>query len=106
MTHDPYDTDNRIATGKQPEDSYIRRPFGTGYGRSGIAFLIFGIVAVLLIGFAMFGGSSTNTANAPNTTVAESPQVQPEQPAQPAQPAQPEQPQAPATNNTTGTTNQ
>lgn len=100
MTHDPYDTDNRIATGTTPENEYVRRPYGTGYGGSGIAFLIFGVVAVLLIGFAMFGGYSTNTVNAPNTTVAESPQVQPEQPAQPQPQTQP-----PATNNT-GTTNQ
>ena len=94
MTLDPYDTDNRIATGTTPEDPYSRRP----YGGSGIAFLIFGVVAVLLIGFAMFGASPTNTVNAPTTTVAEqsAPQVQPEQPAQP---------QAPATNNTS-TTNQ
>ena|SRR5688572_27782849 len=98
MTLDPYDTDNRIATGATPEDPYVRRPYGAGYGGSGIAFLIFGVVAVLLIGFAMFGASPTNTVNAPTTTVAEqsAPAVQPEQPAQP---------QPPATNNT-GTTNQ
>ena len=40
MTHGPYDTDNRIATGSTPEESYVRRPYGTGYGGSGIAFLI------------------------------------------------------------------
>ena len=45
MTHDPYDTDNRIATGTTPENDYVRRPYGTGYGGSGIAFLIFGVVA-------------------------------------------------------------
>jgi hypothetical protein len=98
MTHDPYDTDNRIATSSTPEEPYVRRPYGTGYGGSGIAFLIFGVVAVLLIGFAMFGGyPSRDTVTGPTTNVAEqSPQVQPQQPAEP---------QAPATNNT-GTTNQ
>ena len=99
MTHDPYDTDNRIATGSTPEENYVRRSYVTGYGGSGIAFLIFGVVAVLLIGFALFGGyRSVNTANIPPTTTMaqqqSAPQVQPEQPATP---------QAPANN--TGTTN-
>ena len=105
MTHDPYDTDNRIATGATPEDPYVRRPYGAGYGGSGIAFLIFGVVAVLLIGFAMFGGSRTDTVNAPTTTVAEQSATQPEQPVPQVQPEQPAQPQAPAADST-GTTNQ
>jgi hypothetical protein len=96
MTHDPYDTDNRIATGTTPEDPYVRRPYGAGYGGSGIAFLIFGVVAILLIGFAMFGGYPTSdTVNAPATT------NMAEQSAPQAQPEQPAQPQAPANNTTT-----
>jgi hypothetical protein len=100
MTHDPYDIDNRTTTGatNPPEDPYIRSRMGYGNG-SGIAFVIFGVVAVLLIGFAMFGGYSDNsTVSKPQTTAEQqAPQVvQPEQPA----PA----PAAPST--TTGSTNQ
>ena len=88
MTHDPYDT-NDPASRVTPGDSYTRRPYGTGYGGSGIAFVIFGVVAVLLIGFAMFGGNPGNeTVTAPQTTTEQAPQAQPEQPApQPAAPA-------------------
>ncbi|HEY7764998.1 MAG TPA: hypothetical protein VIB38_08400 [Aestuariivirgaceae bacterium] len=96
MTHDPYDTENR--TRVPPEDAYNRRPYGSGYGGSSIAFVIFGVVAVLLIGFAMFGGYPDNdTVTAPATT-------EPTTEVQPAQPAAPE-PAAPADNNA-GTTNQ
>jgi hypothetical protein len=102
MTLDPYDTDNRTATGPAtPEDPYVKRPYGSAYGGSGIAFVIFGVVAVLLIGFAMFGGSPDNaTLNAPQTTAIEQvPQ------AQPPQPATTPETTAPATNDT-GSTNQ
>jgi hypothetical protein len=83
MTHDPYDTTDRTDTGSvTPGDSYTRRPYGAGYGGSGIAFVIFGVVAVLLIGFAMFGGSpGTDTVPAPTATTEQVPQAQPEQPA-------------------------
>jgi hypothetical protein len=95
MTHDPYDIDNRTTAGSNPpEDPYVRsRSDG-----SGIAFVIFGVVAVLLIGFAMFGGYSDNSkVTGPQTTAQQQvPQAQPEQP----QPA----PAAPST--TTGSTNQ
>jgi hypothetical protein len=96
MTHDPYDIDNRTTTGTTPpEDPYIRSRTGYGNG-SGIAFVIFGVVAVLLIGFAIFGGYSDNNAiTTPQTTAQQQvPQVQPAQPA----------PAAPSTN--TGSTNQ
>ncbi|MGH6874884.1 MAG: hypothetical protein ACREDW_07690 [Aestuariivirgaceae bacterium] len=98
MTHDPYDIDNRTTTGTNPpEDPYIRSRTGYGSG-SGIAFVIFGVVAVLLIGFAMFGGySDNNSVSTPQTTTTE----------QQAPQAQPEQPQpAPAAPSTTGSTNQ
>ena len=98
MTHDPYDIDNRTTVGSNPpEDPYIRSRTGYGNG-SGIAFVIFGVVAVLLIGFALFGGySDNNTVSTPQITAQqEAPQVQPAQP----QPA----PAAPST--TTGSTNQ
>jgi hypothetical protein len=95
MTHDPYDVDNRNPVGSTPpEDPYTRSRMGYGNG-SGIAFVIFGVVAVLLIGFAMFGGySDTDTVSTPQTTTTQ--QQAPEQP----QPA----PAAPST--TTGSTNQ
>jgi hypothetical protein len=95
MTHDPYDIDSRTTAGSNPaEDPYIRSRTGYGNG-SGIAFVIFGVVAVLLIGFALFGGySDNNTVSTPQTTAQQ--QAQPELP----QPA----PAAPST--TTGTTNQ
>ena len=96
MTHDPYDIDNQTTAGSNPpEDPYIRSRTGYGNG-SGIAFVIFGVVAVLLIGFALFGGySDNNTVTAPQTTaLQQAPQVQPAQPA----------PAAPSTN--TGSTNQ
>jgi hypothetical protein len=95
MTHDPYDIDNRTTAGSNPpEDPYIRSRTGYGNG-SGIAFVIFGVVAVLLIGFALFGGySNNNTTSTPQITAQQ--QAQPEQP----QPA----PAAPST--TTGSTNQ
>jgi hypothetical protein len=83
MTLDPYDTDNRKTTDPAaPEDPYMRRPYGSAYGGSGIAFVIFGVVAVLLIGFAMFGGSPDNASvTAPQTTATEqAPQAQPPQP--------------------------
>lgn len=94
MTHDPYDIDNRTTAGSNPpEDPYIRSRTGYGNG-SGIAFVIFGVVAVLLIGFALFGGySDNNTVSTPQTTAQQQAQPQP-------QPA----PAAPST--TTGTTNQ
>jgi hypothetical protein len=94
MTHDPYDIDNRSTAGSNPpEDPYIRSRTGYGNG-SGIAFVIFGVVAVLLIGFALFGGNSdNNTVSTPQTTAQQQAQPQP-------QPA----PAAPST--TTGTTNQ
>jgi hypothetical protein len=96
MTLDPYDADNRTTTDPAaPEDPYVRRPYGSAYGGSGIAFVIFGVVAVLLIGFAMFGGASDNaTVTAPQTTATE--QVQ--------QPAATPQPAAPATDS--GSANQ
>jgi hypothetical protein len=95
MTHDPYDIDNRTTAGSNPpEDPYIRSRTGYGNG-SGIAFVIFGVVAVLLIGFALFGGYSDNSRiSTPQTTAQQ--QVEPAQP----QPA----PAAPST--TTGSTNQ
>jgi hypothetical protein len=81
MTHDPYDVENRTTT-TRPEDPYVRRPYGSGYGGSGIAFIIFGVVALLLIGFAMFGGNPDNTRVSTNQTTTEQvPQAQPEQPA-------------------------
>lgn len=94
MTHDPYDIDNRATTDRPTaEDPYVRRPYRSAYGGSGIAFVIFGVVAVLLIGFAMFGGYSNDTAMAPQTTAQQqAPAVQPEQPAAP-------QPAAPSTTN-------
>jgi hypothetical protein len=80
MTHDPYDTDKPNTAGtNRPEDPYVRSRTGYGNG-SGIAFVIFGVVAVLLIGFAMFGGYSANeTVTAPTTTMTEqqAPQAQP-----------------------------
>jgi hypothetical protein len=96
MTHDPYDIDNRTTAGSNPpEDPYIRSRTGYGNG-SGIAFVIFGVVAVLLIGFAMFGGySGNNKVITPQTTAQ-----------QQAPQAQPEQPPAPAAPSTTGSTNQ
>jgi hypothetical protein len=102
MTLDPYDIDNRTTAGPAaPEDPYVRRPYDSAYGGSGIAFVIFGVVAVLLIGFAMFGSTSDNpTATSPQITATEqAPQVQPQQPA-----ATPE-PTAPATNDS-GSANQ
>jgi hypothetical protein len=49
--------------------------------------VIFGVVAVLLIGFAMFGGYSNDTAMAPQTTAQQqAPAVQPAAP-QPAAPS-------------------
>jgi hypothetical protein len=101
MTHDPYDSENRTTAGPStPEDRddiYVNRPYGSSYGGSGIAFVIFGVVAVLLIGFAMFGGyPDTDTATTPQTTTEQVPQVQPEQPTAP-QPA-------PSTEGTSGTT--
>jgi hypothetical protein len=98
MTHDPYDSENRTrVTPPASEDAYNRRPYGSGYGGSGIAFVIFGVVAVLLIGFAMFGGYPDNdSVTAPATT-------EPTTQVQPAQPAP--EPAAPADNNA-GTTNQ
>jgi hypothetical protein len=97
MTHDPYDIDNRTTAGSNPpEDPYIRSRTGYGNG-SGIAFVIFGVVAVLLIGFALFGGySDNNTVSTPQPQTTAQQQAQPELP----QPA----PAAPST--TTGTTNQ
>jgi hypothetical protein len=89
MTHDPYDIDNRNTAGtNRPEDPYVRSRTGYGNG-SGIAFVIFGVVAVLLIGFAMFGGySDTNTVSTPQTTTEQqAPQAQPEQPAPAPAPA-------------------
>jgi predicted metalloprotease len=102
MTHDPYDTENR-PVGSPTEDPYVRRTPGPGYGGSGIAFIIFGVVAVLLIGFAMFGGySDTDTVSTTpqTTTEQQAPQAQPEQPA-----TTPET-MAPSTNNSGSTTNQ
>lgn len=89
MTHDPYDMEDRTTPGPgAPDDPYIRRP----YGGSGIAFVIFGVVAVLLIGFAMFGGYPNNeTITTTEATTEQVPQAQPEQPAAP-------QPAAPSTN--------
>lgn len=88
MTHDPYDIDNRATTDRPTaEDPYVRRPYRSAYGGSGIAFVIFGVVAVLLIGFAMFGGYSNDTAMAPQTTAQQqAPVVQPAAP-QPAAPS-------------------
>jgi hypothetical protein len=101
MTHDPYDSENRTTAGPStPEDTYVNRPYGSSYGGSGIAFVIFGVVAVLLIGFAMFGGyPDTDTATSPQTTTEQVPQAQPQQPAVP-------EPTAPSTNSTGTTTNQ
>jgi hypothetical protein len=95
MTHDPYDIDNRTTAGSNPpEDPYIRSRTGYGNG-SGIAFVIFGVVAVLLIGFALFGGySDNNRMSTPQTTA--------QQQAEPAQP----QPAPAAPSTTTGSTNQ
>jgi hypothetical protein len=94
MTHDPYDIDNRTTAGSNPpEDPYIRSRTGYGNG-SGIAFVIFGVVAVLLIGFALFGGYSDNTVSTPQTTAQQQAEPAPPQPA----------PAAPST--TTGSTNQ
>ena len=93
MTHDPYDTENRTrVTSPASEDAYNRRPYGSGYGGSGIAFVIFGVVAVLLIGFAMFGGYPDNDTVTAPTTTEQTTQVQPAQPAAP-------EPAAPANNN-------
>ena len=94
MTHDPTLRPNPV----DPEDPnrlndpYLRRPGRTS--TSGIALVFFGIIAVLLIGFAMLGNysdtSGTGTTPPASTT-------------EPAAPAQPEQPAAPSTGGTGGT---
>ena len=85
MTHDPYDRDNIASTGSAtPGDPYLRRSYGSPYGGSGIALVVFAVVAILLIGFAMFGGSATrDTVSTPQTSTGQTSQVQP-QPAAPA----------------------
>lgn len=94
MTHDPTLRPNPV----DPEDPnrlsdpYLRRPGRTS--TSGIALVFFGIVAVLLIGFAMLGNYSDTTG------VSTTP---PASTTEPATPVVPEQPAAPSTGDTGGT---
>lgn len=79
-------------------DPYLRTPVRSG--GSGIALVFFGIVAVLLIGFAVLGNNTSSTTGMDNTTPPATTQsAQPEQPVVPAPPAT-----APSTNGTSGTT--
>ena len=92
MTHDPTLRPNPV----EPEDpnrlNDLRRPGRSS--TSGIALVFFGIVAVLLIGFAMMGNYSDTTG------VSTTP---PASTTEPAVPVTPEQPAAPSTGDTGGT---
>jgi hypothetical protein len=92
MTHDPTlrpnpvdpDDPNRLS------DPYLRRPARSS--TSGIALVFFGIVAVLLIGFAMLGNySDTSVSNTtpPASTTTTEPATPPATPpaAEPTQPS-------------------